>query len=128
MEDTPKIGRPTTFKPEYCDQLIDHMGNGQSFESFGKKANCGKTTLYRWVEEHEEFRNAFTRAKAAHLDFMERMALGHMVEHFQGPKMNTALFNLFMVNIHGWKSKNEQAAEKSDSDNTFALKYERKKK
>ena len=28
------VGRPTKYKPEYCEMLIEHMSEGLSFESF----------------------------------------------------------------------------------------------
>lgn len=112
MEDKP-IGRPTTYKPEYCDLLIEHMAEGRSFESFGKVAKCGKDTLYRWLKAHEEFQDAFTRARAEHLHFMETKALDSLIERHQGSKMNTALFKLFMVNIHGWRSEPKEDKDES---------------
>jgi hypothetical protein len=89
------------------------MAQGRSFESFGKVAKCGKNTLYQWLKAHEEFQDAFTRARAEHLYFMETKALDGLVEHFQGPKMNTALFKLFMVNIHGWRSEPKEDKDES---------------
>ena len=52
------FGRPTKYKEEYCDMLIDHMAEGLSFESFGKVVFAGRTTLYRWVDDNKDFRDA----------------------------------------------------------------------
>ena len=51
-------GRPSDYKDEYCQMMIDHCSQGLSFESFAGLIGIGKTTLYRWAEENETFRDA----------------------------------------------------------------------
>ena len=46
------------FQDEYCDMLIEHMADGFSFESFGKKIRTGARTLYYWVENYPDFADA----------------------------------------------------------------------
>lgn len=51
-----KMGRPEIpFDPNYCEQLIQHMAQGGSFESFGSVPRCGKDLLYSWLKKHPEF-------------------------------------------------------------------------
>lgn len=57
----PGPGRPTLYVPEYCDQLVAHMGEGLSFESFAGVVNVSKQTLYNWAEAHAEFLDAKER-------------------------------------------------------------------
>lgn len=65
--ETVSIGRPLKpYNPEYCDLLVKHMAEGYSFDCFGAaigdkygdEFGVGKTLLYRWLEEYEDFRNA----------------------------------------------------------------------
>ena len=51
-------GRPTEYKPEYCQQLIDHMAEGFSFESFAGLLGVSKQTIYNWLEHFPEFVDA----------------------------------------------------------------------
>ena len=51
----PKMGAPTKYKPEYCQQVIDHMTRGLSFESFAGFLGVTKSTIYNWLEEHKDF-------------------------------------------------------------------------
>lgn len=51
-------GRPTDYLPEYCEQLIAHMAQGYSFESFAGVLGVSKQTLYTWSEKHPEFLDA----------------------------------------------------------------------
>jgi hypothetical protein len=121
------FGRPTLYKPEYCDQLIEHMADGRSFESFGAKIDVSRATLYNWRETNKEFLDAFNVGQLKHFAWMEEKARAHLVEHFQGPKLNVGLFKLFMANIHGWRdSKSED--QNSKPKKTITLKYDRNKK
>ncbi len=51
-------GRPSDFKGEYSQMLIDHMKKGGSIESFGAKVHCAVSTLYEWFKEYPEFSEA----------------------------------------------------------------------
>ena len=46
------------YDPDYCQQLIDHMSEGLSFKSFAGKIGVNRSTLYDWVNQHDEFSNA----------------------------------------------------------------------
>lgn len=102
--------RPTDYKPEYCEKLVKHMADGWSFESFGAEVGCGKNTLYEWRRANPEFDDAFNEGRSKHLKWMEKRARDGFVENFQGPKVNTALFKLFMANVHGWRDQQDVQA------------------
>src|ERR1700721_1643199 len=69
-----KIGRPTDYRPEYCDALIAHMREGYSFESFGANVGAHKQTLYTWAEVHPDFADAKKEGTALSLKFYEGVA------------------------------------------------------
>ncbi len=54
-------GRPTDYKPEYCQMLIDHMAEGFSFESFAAVIKVTRSTLYEWVSAQPDFSDAKQR-------------------------------------------------------------------
>jgi transposase len=51
-------GRPTDFKPEYCDMLINHLKNGDSYTTFASVLNVAVSTLYEWEKNFPEFSEA----------------------------------------------------------------------
>ena len=67
-------GRPTNYRDHFPEQLIEHMARGKSFESFGAYANCGVSTLYDWVDRHEEFSEAKSIGELKSLDHWEEIA------------------------------------------------------
>ena len=60
-------GQPTKYKPEYCEELINHMKLGLSFESFAGKIGVCRDTLYAWRDAHSEFSDAIKKGKSASL-------------------------------------------------------------
>lgn len=51
-------GRPLEYKKEYDQQLVEHMSQGYSFESFGANVGCGRRTLFDWAERFPSFKEA----------------------------------------------------------------------
>jgi hypothetical protein len=66
-------GRPTTYRPEYCDMLIEHMKQGFSFRSFGSKVAAGRATLYQWVDANAEFADAAQKGREACSTYYENL-------------------------------------------------------
>lgn len=58
-------GRPSLYKEEYCRELIEHMKEGFSLESFAGKIGVCKDSLYAWRDAHDEFSDAIKRGQAA---------------------------------------------------------------
>ncbi len=52
------LGAPSTYDPEYCKLLLEHMKHGNSFESFGSVIRKSLQTLYTWQDAHPDFLEA----------------------------------------------------------------------
>ncbi len=57
------IGRPTRYKPEYCDRIIELAKGGAGMVEWALACEVDRPTLYYWAEVHPEFLTALTRAK-----------------------------------------------------------------
>ena len=68
-------GRPTSYKPEYCQQLIEHMAKGNSFWSFAAEVNVCFDTLSEWTKVHLEFSEAKRLGMAKLLKFDENLGM-----------------------------------------------------
>lgn len=120
-------GRPDKYKEEYCDMIIEHFQvipfiikskktfyqNGQvkseeeypiaselpTFQKFADKIGVCMKTLDNWQEKHEEFLQAYTRAKSLqeHIWLVNGMA-GHY---------NSQFAQFFGKNCLGYKDKQE---------------------
>jgi hypothetical protein len=59
-----KAGALTKYNKKYCEELIDHMEKGYSFESFAGTIRICKSTLYNWEKVNKDF----AQAKAVGID------------------------------------------------------------
>jgi hypothetical protein len=57
------MARPSEYKPEYCEQVIEYGKQGKSVAWMAAELGVVKQTLYTWADAHPEFMDAFTRAK-----------------------------------------------------------------
>ncbi|KAB7765392.1 hypothetical protein [Xanthomonas sp. LMG 12461] len=56
-------GRPTDYRPEYCQKVIELGKQGKSIVQMACELDVVKSTLYVWEETYPEFSDAFTRAR-----------------------------------------------------------------
>lgn len=59
------VGRPTDYRPEYCQQIIDYMAEGYSATAFAGSIRVSRSTITEWVDNFPEFSAAFKTGKAA---------------------------------------------------------------
>lgn len=57
------IGRPTDYRIEYCEQVVELGRQGKGHAQIAAALNQARQTLYDWADAHPEFLDAMTRAK-----------------------------------------------------------------
>lgn len=122
--------RPTDYKPEYCQMLIDHMSQGYGYISFGADINVGKSTLYRWEEEHKEWKEAKAIGYAKGLKFFETLltsdATGVMPKSLKakGSKKINSNNVLFVLRTRFHQEYKEQmAVDNTSSDGSLTVSF-----
>jgi len=68
-------GRPSLYKPEYCEEIINSAKQGFSLTGFAGQIGVSRRTITEWAEQHPEFSLAVTQAKAAAAASWERRAI-----------------------------------------------------
>jgi hypothetical protein len=66
-------GRPTLYKPEYCQKLVEHLAEGYLYESFAALVDVHWDTLYDWEARHPEFLEAKKRGMTKALLYDEQL-------------------------------------------------------
>lgn len=81
------FGRPTKYRKQYCQELVDHMRQGLSFESFGGVIGVSKQTLYEWMQRHPDFSDARRKGDTLSLLVWEKLGIAGMtakIKFFNG--------------------------------------------
>jgi len=105
-----KMGRPTKYKPEYCQKIIDYFTveplDKQNnpipppyIEEFCLSIGINKSTLHEWVGKYEDFSNAYSVAKAKQKQLMiTNSLLG---------RYNASFAWRAMMNMHNWRERQD---------------------
>lgn len=98
-----KVGRPSKYKPEYCEGVLAHMSKGFSFESYAAVIGVNRDTLFEWTHAHAEFSDYTKRGQDASRYFYEKIGLMGMTGKMPGFNASSWIFS--MKNRFGWRDK-----------------------
>ena len=110
QEDTPKksIGRPSKYKEEFCQMLIEHLNTGYTFESFAGVANVCCDTLYEWLKVHEKFSEAKKIGNEKARLFWEKQGIDGL---WANKEFNSTVYVFMMKNRYGYRSETKEKEE-----------------
>lgn len=107
------VGRPTAYKPEYCQGIIDHCKKGGTFTEYAEEIGHHTSIFDDWSEKIPEFRLAKKKAKQAAENWMIKVGrMGMMgVKTPQMPNFQPAMWMFMMKARFGWREDNEPDTE-----------------
>ena len=91
-----RAGRPTAYKPEFCDTVINLGADGCSLTEMASELGVSRQTVYAWMDEHPEFLDAMTRARTESQAWWERKAREGIISA-NGVSINAALWSKYMA-------------------------------
>lgn len=98
-------GRPTLYRPEYCDAIVAHMAEGASATSFAASVGVCRETISEWAATHPEFSVAVKKGKAACATWWE--ALGRKNAATGAGSATLVIFGLKNMAPDEWREKQE---------------------
>ena len=107
-------GRPTEYKPEYCEAIIELMRDGRSIYEVAAELGVAKKTLYNWADAHEEFLHAKRLGEELSQAWWERQGRENLINRYQSDSLNASLWYMNMKNRFGWRDKIEQETTGKD--------------
>ena len=113
-----KVGRPTKYRKAFCSQLVEHMSEGYSFESFVSVIGVNRDTLYRWCKEKKEFSDSKKLGTELNLRFWEKVGIDLALGRIKG---NTAAWIFNMKNRHSDLFKERQEIVQEIGEGTKSL-------
>lgn len=118
-------GRPSDFKPEYCERLIEHMAEGLSFESFAGVIGTSRKTIYNWEKANPEFLHAKEIGTEKSRLFWESIGTEHILNSSESESttgvggssssksINASVWIFNMKNRFGWRDKQPGEEDKT---------------
>jgi formylmethanofuran dehydrogenase subunit A len=85
-----RTGRPSEFRPEYCELVIEHMSKGYSLTAFAGLIRVARDSVYEWIKAERAFSDAVARARSARVNALEIKLLRSR----KGAETSAAIFAL----------------------------------
>jgi transposase len=105
-------GRPSKYKPEFCEALEKHMAEGLSFETFAATIGVCEDTLHEWNRVHEDFSESKRRGLNSCKLYWEKLGRDKILStSWKGgsESLNAAVYRLNMANRFGWRDRVEHS-------------------
>ena len=108
-----KIGRPTKYKPEYCDLAETILAGDNPWCEVARVLRVHTETLSEWKKKYPDFSAAYERGRTAgRAAFLKKVKAAAWGEH--ALPVNNGMISLLAVNCYGMISK--KAEQKSEVD------------
>jgi len=96
------VGRPTDFKPEYGEEILNTMATGLSLAAAAADLGIHRQRVYEWVDKHPEFADTIKLAQSKRQAFLERRLLK---DDLPGPQITSTIFALKNAAAADWREK-----------------------
>jgi transposase len=98
-----EMGRPTKYKPEMCETVLELMKEGASQQEVLAVLDISNDTFYRWKKENEEFSETIKRGIQLSQAWWERKGRISLDDR----QFNSTLWYMNMKNRFKWADKQE---------------------
>lgn len=108
-------GRPSLYRPEYCERVLAFGKEGMSVVEMAAEIGVSRMTIEEhWPAAHEEFSEAFARARELSQAWWERQGrVGLTAERFNAQVYSRSMAARFPKD---WRESKEQRVTGADGD------------
>jgi hypothetical protein len=106
------VGRPSNYKPEYCQQAIELGKIGKTMVHIANAFGKTKSVLHFWMDEHPEFAEAIALSKQLNEAYWLDLADSRANGLHQG---SDVLIKFMLSAAHGYREKMDVKSESSGS-------------
>lgn len=119
------MGRPTKYKPEYCERIIELSSDGKSIAQCCADLKISRDTWHEWKKNHTDFSDAVKKAEQLRETWWTQMGLAAMTGkakvNGEIVKVNSTMFIWLSKNVVGWRDKLD-IKEQDDDEYDFRIK------
>jgi len=131
MATNKKTGRPSDYLPEVAADICSLLADGESLRKVCERPGMpSKTSVFRWLAEHQEFRDQYAKATETRADaiFEEMFEIADEVDEEAAAvskarlRIDTRKWALARMNPKKYGDKVSQEIDHKSSDGSMATK------
>lgn len=123
------FGRPTVYKPEFCQLAIDIMKKGGAKCEVAAAMYVSEDTFYKWVKKYPDFSEAVSIGQSLSEAYWTKLGRDNVITKFKGDSLNAGVYGLHMKNRFNWSDKNKTTHElEEETAKTLAFGFQDKPK
>lgn len=106
---TPGRGRPSKYKTEFCDKIIELARIGKTQQQWAAELGVDNDTIQEWAAVHEDFSVAKRQADALCQNWWIEQArvLSQNTSTYIGKRSEVAVLIFALKNIAKWRDKSD---------------------
>ena len=104
-------GRPTTYKPEYGEQIRAGMAQGLSLTAAAAELDLDRDNVYRWAGKYPDFDGIIRMGRFKRQAFLEKRLIGAT----QSPIVTSSIFALKNAAPQDWSDRQDLNVNHSGS-------------
>lgn len=102
-----KMGRPTKYKPEFCERVIEMGSEGASLAEMALDLGIAYSTFDAWKNEREDFSDAVKEAEALSRGWWEKQGRLATFGGHDGFNATSYIFQMKNRFSEHWRDKRE---------------------
>lgn len=102
-----QVGRPTKYRPEMCDTIIEMMRDGAAKVEVCAAIGITQETMRVWAADPKK--PEFSEALKVGLELSEAWWCSRGRLNLENREFNATLWYMNMKNRHGWRDKHEHS-------------------
>lgn len=108
-------GRPTKYKPEFCEVVIEKMKEGAAIEELPYYLDVCTDTIYEWAKVHPEFSDSLKIGR----NYSRAVWMNWGRKNLRDEDFNYTGWYMNMKNRFGWRDKieSDHQVNLKESDN-----------
>ena len=100
-------GRPSDYKPEYCELVCEELAKGYSLGGFAGLIGVARSTINDWINRYPDFAEACARASGNRQRHWEGKAIEVGETGGKGSQGQMVIFALTNVGREDWKNRQD---------------------
>lgn len=101
------VGRPSLYRAEYCERVIEAAREGKSLTAFAADIGVSRQSITEWCDVHPDFSVAVSRAKSLAASWYEQCARNLAKDGGSSAQATIIVFGLKNMGSDDWRDKHE---------------------